>query len=118
MFGTRSVLIVEDVPEVARLCSTFLELAGARVRIAESAADALLAAQEELPDVIIADASLPDGQCCALWRAMGELSPDRHVPLVVLGGDKLARLIFSAGGKRRRPLHGRGLTAVDGTPSN
>jgi len=52
------VLAVDDDPDARQLVRTVLEDCGALVRVVPSAADAVLAIQEELPQVLAAGYSL------------------------------------------------------------
>jgi CheY-like chemotaxis protein len=53
------VLAVDDEPDALALISEILESAGAQVRVAHSATEALGAIQFEYPDVLIADLGMP-----------------------------------------------------------
>jgi two-component system response regulator RegX3 len=66
-----SVLIIEDVKEMAELVSLYLEKEGLEIRAAESAEDALKVLEAWQPDLIILDLNLPgmDGyEFLRLWR--------------------------------------------------
>lgn len=65
------VLVVEDAPEYVQLISDVLVAAGYRPRIATSLAEATEALRAALPDLLILDLGLPDGDgldLCALVR--------------------------------------------------
>ncbi len=65
------VLVVEDAPEYARLIADVLVAAGHRPRITTSVAEATEALRAALPDLLILDLGLPDGDgldLCALVR--------------------------------------------------
>lgn len=53
-------LVVEDDPDAARIAVSMLRMFGFRTKQAGSANQALLAASEELPDLILLDICLPD----------------------------------------------------------
>jgi len=55
-----NVLIVEDDPDARSALRVVLELAGARARIASSAAEAVTAMESEPPDVVVSDIAMPD----------------------------------------------------------
>jgi CheY-like chemotaxis protein len=54
-----SVLVVEDDVDVARTLGALLDLLGHRVRVVHFGGDAIAAAQEERPDVLLCDIGLP-----------------------------------------------------------
>ena len=54
------VLVVEDLEDGAQSTADLLTLCGHRVRVAYCGADALRAAAEEMPDVVLLDIGLPD----------------------------------------------------------
>jgi CheY-like chemotaxis protein len=73
------VLVVDDEPEARELFARILEVAGAEVTCAASAADALAALREAPQDVLLSDSEMPgiDGytllpQAAALAEARGE----------------------------------------------
>jgi signal transduction histidine kinase len=75
-----NVLIVEDDPDARSALRVVLELAGARARIASSAAEAVTAMESEPPDVVVSDIAMPgeDGYSLvsklrALDRSGGQL---------------------------------------------
>lgn len=56
---THRILVVDDEPDITALVAYHLAKAGYRVSTAASGADALKAAREERPDVVILDVMLP-----------------------------------------------------------
>lgn len=72
-----TVLYVEDDTDTREMMTVALRRYGARVLTAESAQMALLLFEEEQPDVIVSDLSLPDVDGCALLRAMRALRSGR-----------------------------------------
>ncbi|HEV8269177.1 MAG TPA: response regulator, partial [Thermoanaerobaculia bacterium] len=57
----RRILLVDDEESIRFGVGTVLERHGARVATAASAAQALVAAREEMPDLVLLDMRLPDG---------------------------------------------------------
>jgi PAS domain S-box-containing protein len=53
------VLAIDDEPDALSLVAEVLQAAGARVRTARSAADALACLDAEVPDVVVADLGMP-----------------------------------------------------------
>ena len=60
MSGATKILIVDDEPAIRRFLKVSLETEGFQVVPAESAAEALSAAQQVKPDLMILDLGLPD----------------------------------------------------------
>lgn len=84
------VLVVDDFADNREMYSEYLSFSGYDVIEARNGKEALEAAQERLPDIIIMDLSLPvmDG-----WEATRRLKADartRQIPVVALTGHALA----------------------------
>jgi CheY-like chemotaxis protein len=75
------VLVVDDHPGFRRLARRMLERAGFTVAEAESGADAVAAAAELQPDVVLLDIQLPDVDGFAVARS---LAVSEHPSPVVL----------------------------------
>jgi CheY-like chemotaxis protein len=56
-----NVLVVEDDVDVARTLRALLEILGHRARVVHVGSDAITAALEERPDVLLCDIGLPGG---------------------------------------------------------
>ena len=84
------VLVVDDFADNREMYSEYLTFAGYEVIEARNGKEAIDAAMERLPDIIIMDLSLPvmDG-----WEATRRLKADdrtRAIPVVALTGHALA----------------------------
>jgi two-component system response regulator ResD len=77
----RAILIVDDEPTIAEVVARYLERAGYRTRIASDGAQALQAAAEHRPDLVVLDLMLPgiDG-----LRVMRRLRDQDSEPLGVI----------------------------------
>jgi two-component system OmpR family response regulator len=64
--AAKRILIVDDNEMAAELLGEFLELTGHSIRIAHSGGDALEAARDYAPEVVIVDIVLPDTDGYAL----------------------------------------------------
>jgi CheY-like chemotaxis protein len=76
------ILVVDDEPDIRATVSAMLEIEGHAVREAANGALALLAVEEEEPDVVLLDMRMPvmDG-----WGFAAELRRRGHrVPIVVM----------------------------------
>jgi two-component system, OmpR family, KDP operon response regulator KdpE len=76
-----SVLLVDDEPQILRALTIVLRNAGYAVREAQTAAEALEAAQTRSPDVIVLDLVLPDADGLEVCREVRRWS---RLPIVVL----------------------------------
>jgi two-component system KDP operon response regulator KdpE len=75
------VLIVEDEPQVRRFLRPALEGQGYRVVEATTAADAIVQATSNNPDVVLLDLGLPDGDGIEVTRRLREWST---APIIVI----------------------------------
>lgn len=84
------VLVADDEPEVLQLVTTVLEMAGHEVVTATDGAEALAAAVETRPDVVILDIMMPrmDGLTALGQFRQGPLTKD--IPVVLLTAKKSA----------------------------
>jgi CheY-like chemotaxis protein len=84
------VLVVDDFADNREMYSEYLSFSGYEVIEAKNGIEAIEAAQQRMPDIIIMDLSLPvmDG-----WEATRRLKADeqtRRIPIVALTGHALA----------------------------
>ena len=80
------MLIVEDDEDSRELLEMFLRSQGAHVRAVACAADARAAIRELVPDVLLADITLPDESG---FDFVGSLRADpatRHIPAIAMTG--------------------------------
>ncbi|HET9832267.1 MAG TPA: response regulator [Vicinamibacterales bacterium] len=80
----RTVLIVDDQPDVLRPQAQSLERAGYRVVFAESANEALDAVREHVPDAILIDLKMPYVNGMGLLYRLRELKP--RIPMAMITG--------------------------------
>ena len=90
-----SVLIVDDQPEMAALISLYLKSEGIESRIARSGAQARVALEAQVPDLILLDVLLPDANGFDLCRAFKADKPTAMVPIVLITslGSKSDRIL-------------------------
>ena len=96
MTGRRTILVVEDEPEIVEIVQLNLEAAGYRVVGAEDWVEGLRQIRALRPDLLLLDLMLPgtDG-----WRALEEVRADpatTDLPVVVLSCEKTDRTILRA----------------------
>ena len=78
------ILVVEDDPDICDLVALLLQGVGHSILIATNGAQAIVLAQQSLPDLIVMDLVLPttDG-----WTAIGQLKGEArtaHIPILAL----------------------------------
>src|SRR5580693_39960 len=78
-----SVLVVDDEPTIAEVVSRYLERAGYRTRIASDGAQALEAASDQRPDLVVLDLMLPRIDGLEVMRRLREQDRDR-IPVILL----------------------------------
>ena len=77
----RSVLVVDDQPEIVRILRDYLERAGFSVLTAADGAAAVVAARRDRPDLIVLDLTLPTMDGLDVARA---LRREGEVPIIML----------------------------------
>ena len=82
--NARTVLIVDDQPDVLRPHAQSLERAGYRVVFAESANEALDAIREHVPDAILIDLKMPYVNGMGLLYRLREIKP--QIPMAIITG--------------------------------
>lgn len=81
----RSVLVVDDEPDIRGLLQEILEDEGYAVSVAETAASAQTAIEEHVPDLVLLDIWMPDMDGVSLlrsWKATGAL----QFPVIMISG--------------------------------
>ncbi len=81
----RSILVVDDEPDIRSLLQEILEDEGYEVSVAETAAGAREAIQETTPDLVLLDIWMPDEDGVSLlksWKQAGEL----HFAVIMISG--------------------------------
>lgn len=81
-------LLVEDDDDSRKLLGTMLKRYGARVTSTKSAAEALRAFEDDLPDVLVSDIGMPDEDGYALIRKLRSLPVEKggRTPAIALTG--------------------------------
>lgn len=88
----RTVLVVDDEPEILRLVRDYLEKAGFAVLQASDGSSALRVARQQHPDLVILDLSLPEMDGLDVARALRDAAP---TPIIMLTAraDEVDRVI-------------------------
>jgi CheY-like chemotaxis protein len=88
------ILVAEDEPELARLYSAYGEKRGHNVAVARDGAEALAAALEDPPDLLLLDVSMPKLDGRDVLRQLRANPRTANVPIVAVtayGGDQNMR---------------------------
>lgn len=81
------ILAVDDSPTVRRLVSITLERQGHRVRTAVHGLDGLAKFQEETPDLVLLDLTMPKMDGYELCKALRRSPGAKHLPILMLSGN-------------------------------
>jgi DNA-binding response OmpR family regulator len=110
---SKTILVVDDEPEIVRFVRAYLEDAGYRVVIAGDGQEALFVARHEKPDLVILDLMMPgmDG-----WDFIRRYREERDTPIVVLTArveesDQVLGLELGADDYVTKPFSPRALVA-------
>ena len=108
-----TILLVEDEPAITEPLAEALEREGFEPRVAATAADALSAAREDPPDLVLLDIGLPDGSGLDVCR---ELRKSGDVPIIMLTArgseaDRVLGLELGADDYIVKPFSAREVTA-------
>jgi DNA-binding NtrC family response regulator len=82
--NARTVLIVDDQPDVLRPHAESLERSGDRVMFAESAREALDSVRMRAPDAVLIDLKMPYVNGMGLLYRLREIGP--HIPMAIITG--------------------------------
>jgi two-component system phosphate regulon response regulator PhoB len=81
---THRILVVDDEPDITALVAYHLAKAGYRVSTAASGGDALKAAREERPDVVVLDLQLPGVTGYEVLAELRRLDETREMGVILL----------------------------------
>jgi diguanylate cyclase (GGDEF)-like protein len=82
--GGESLLVVDDDPFIARLLEIELRAGGYDVRVASDGQQALVAAQERCPDLVLADVMMPNMDGFELTRRLRQDPRTQGVSIIML----------------------------------
>ncbi|MBN1429827.1 MAG: response regulator [Anaerolineae bacterium] len=81
---TKSIMIVDDSPEILALYSTMFEFRGYRVFKARDGASALQILEDSVPDLFILDIMMPEINGIELCQRIRDLPQHEHTPILFL----------------------------------
>jgi DNA-binding response OmpR family regulator len=82
--GAKSVLVVDDEPNIVLSLEFLMEQAGFEVRVARDGEQALAALRERAPDLILLDVMIPRGDGYGVCKAVRANPAWREVRIVML----------------------------------
>ena len=91
------LLLIEDDPDLQQLLLGWLS-SEYRLLISSSIRGGLISAREALPDLILCDQQLPDGECYPLLDELKSAAETSHIPIIICS-------VFSDETSRRRAWH-------------
>jgi len=80
----RRILVIDDDKNVVNLLSSFLREGGYEVLFALDPVQGFMAAQKQLPDVVLLDVAMPAGGGLPLLKRLTASSKLRRVPVIVI----------------------------------
>ncbi len=80
----KTIFVLEDEPDINRLVRQALESAGFKTRGFFRGGELLFAMQAKLPDLIVLDLMLPDGDGMEIAKSLKSSERTRDIPLVIL----------------------------------
>ena len=87
----RSVLVVDDEPEIRSLLTDLLAEEGFKVKVAKTGAEATEALAKDVPDLVMMDVKLPDQDGLTLLRELKRAHPELEViVMTAFGGSSTA----------------------------
>ena len=89
MPAAATILIVDDYPDSLDVWDLYLSASGFEVLRAEDGPQALRAACEHVPDLVVMDLELPGLSGCQVAVALRERADTRHIPLIASTGHSL-----------------------------
>ncbi len=82
----KTILVIEDEPEIRRNINTLLELEGYRVVVAGNGARGIEAARRSRPDLILCDVTMPDLDGFGVIQVIRSIPALSAVPFIFLSG--------------------------------
>ena len=86
MAAARTILVVDDYPDVLDVWEIYLRAEGFRVLTAATGQQALATATADIPDLVVMDLDLPDVSGFEVARELRSRAATRHVPLIAATG--------------------------------
>jgi CheY-like chemotaxis protein len=82
----KTILVVDDEPDVTVYLQTLLEDNGYAVVVAQDGAEALEKVQEARPDLVTLDITMPEKSGVRFYRDVKENNDLKNIPIVIVTG--------------------------------
>jgi CheY-like chemotaxis protein len=94
---TKTVLVVDDDPDARAYLSAVLEDNGFTATTADDGTQAIAALEQQVPDLVTLDISMPEKSGVAVYRKLKEDDRFKGVPVIIITGisDDFERFISS-----------------------
>jgi CheY-like chemotaxis protein len=94
---TKTVLVVDDDPDARAYLSTVLQDNGFTATTADDGTQAIAALEQQVPDLVTLDISMPEKSGVAVYRKLKEDERLKGVPVIIVTGisDDFERFISS-----------------------
>jgi len=82
----KNILLIEDNKTLAMGLEACLNTLDYRVQLAVGGQDALILCQQNMPDLVITDVRMPQGDGPTFLRQLRSLSAGKNIPVIVISG--------------------------------
>ena len=82
----KTILLVDDEPDILQVLKGGLKVLGFTVTTAANGNDAIIAAIEQRPDLIVLDVLMPDMDGGEVARKLQEIPETKNIPVIFLTG--------------------------------
>jgi len=86
----RKVLIIEDDPIMGKVMQRIFLAEKYNVNLAVTAEAGLAACLKELPDLVLLDVVLPDGDGIEVCRRIKQTPKLKHIPVIIVSGEAVS----------------------------
>lgn len=86
MADKKKILVIDDEPDVRTFFTTLLEDAGYETVVAENGQEALEKVENQRPDLITLDISMPETSGVRFYRDMKENEGYKGIPVIIITG--------------------------------
>ena len=83
---TKTVLIIDDEPDVREYLSALFEDNGYATQTAKDGADGLAKVKENPPDLVTLDVTMPERSGIRCYRDLKESDQYKHIPIIIVTG--------------------------------
>ena len=115
MSNSKTILIVDDEPDVCRYLELFFKDNGFNVLIAEDGRNGFALAKSELPDLVTLDITMPEESGVRMFRNLQDDPATRDIPVIIVTGVSSDFKQFIESRRQVRPPEGYFEKPIDRT---